>query len=331
MPEEISRPSEFSEKALSAGDPLLLRVPASTSNCGPGFDTLGIALTLHNFIEVHLREDAEIVCRNEFPPQTLEMACEVAETFAEETGHPPCGFEFDLWGEIPRARGLGSSASIRCGLLAALNRFSGNPLDETALIRLGARLDGAPDGVAACFRGGFVASRMHPETRAYLSSERFEVPENIAMVAVAPDQEVLTNLAREALPGEIPFDDVVRSLNSLTSIVLAFATGKYANLRGAVTDFVHQPYRERLCPFTKECIAAGVDAGAWCGWLSGSGSTILCVAPQTRAINVGQAMKKVFDENGMNNRLLKLRTANTGLVFLDPSAQAWNGDLPSHS
>lgn len=292
-----------------------LQVPASTSNCGPGFDTLGIGLELYNFVRVTLLEGAEILHTGPeaVSDATMSMAREVAVTFAEATGLPAPGFSFDVWGEVPEARGLGSSATIRAGLLSALNRLHDTPLEATRLEGLAAQLDGAPDGIVACLRGGFCISRLDPERGGYTGSMRFSVGPDIAFVAISPEMQVLTQAQREVLPEVILFPDVVKSLNSLATVTAALVSGQYEHLRGSVTDFVHQPYRECLCPFTQEAIGAGVTAGAYCGWLSGSGSTVVCVAPEAVAPEVGRVMEEVFTRQGTAAQRHVLRCDNEGI------------------
>ncbi|MBN2069416.1 MAG: homoserine kinase [Opitutales bacterium] len=294
-----------------------VQIPGATSNCGPGFDTLGIALTLHNFVELQLTPG----CGDIVPAQhgaselTASMVQDIASAFFSHTGLLTVGFRYDIWGEVPPARGLSSSATVRAGVLSGLNHLRGTPLSQEEMIRIVSRFE-APDGVAACFKGGFCLSRIDPESGAYVNSVRYEVPHGLAMVVVSPDAEVQTRVQREVLPDSIPFFDVVKSINSLAWIVSAFASGDYSRLQAAVTDYIHEPYRESLCPFTREAIRAGMEHGAYCGWLSGSGSSVLCVGPQAEAIEIGKAMLKVFEVNGTPARLLKLRTANTGLRIL---------------
>lgn len=297
------------------GSSVIVQVPASTSNCGPGFDVLGIALTLYNFVRVTRKDSGGI--RPEEPGASCEVATgvvkEVAAVFEAETGKAASDFTFDIWGEVPRTRGLGSSATVVTGILAGLNALHGEPLRRHEMVRIATRLDGAPDNSAASIMGGFCVSRANPETGEYVNTIRFEVPAELAMVVVSPDVEVPTAIAREALPDELPFNDAVRSLNSLAYLVSIFASGNYSELEGAVTDYIHQPYRERLFPYVQEIISAGCGAGAYTGWLSGSGSSTLCVAPAKKALKVGQAMTEVLQANNVQSRLFLLKTDNEGL------------------
>lgn len=293
-----------------------VQIPATSSNCGPGFDALSVALSLYNFLELKPGTGPEIHWGGEEALQgsTLYMVEETAAAFFKTARLPETGFTFDIWGDIPVARGLGSSATIRSGLLAALNAWHGDPLDLQTLVGLGAKLDHAPDGIGACFYGGFCISRVDPVTAVYRDTARFEVPAELTFVVVSPAIPVLTHLARQILPAQVPFPDAVRSLNSLAWLVAAFASGRYDRLRGAVTDFIHQPYRMQLTPYVAEAIAAGRAAGAYDGWLSGSGSSVLCVTPSEHAFGVAKAMAAIYHAHQVENRTFQLKVDNSGLV-----------------
>ena len=112
----------------------------------------------------------------------------------------------------------------------------------------------------------------------------------------------------------IPFDDVVRSANSLAFIVGALVSGEFSRLKGAVNDYIHQPYRKLLNPFGHESIEAGCHVGAYTGWLSGSGSTVVCVTDEASALSVGAAMQQVYEGNGVSSRVYRLAADNKGLT-----------------
>ncbi|MFP4166034.1 MAG: homoserine kinase [Opitutales bacterium] len=293
---------------------VLVRAPASTSNCGPGFDTLGIALALYNFIRITPRSDARIQSVGETACEGTEaMVAAAANAFAAYSGRPHPGFDCEIWGAVPSARGLGSSATVRAGVLAGLNALAGSPLDTEDLIRLTTALDNAPDNACATLSGGFCIARTDPETSEYRSHIRFELPESLVALVASPDYEVLTEDARLVLPEELPFKDAVRSANSLAFLVAALAAGDFSRLRGAVDDRLHEPYREKLNPFAPESIAAGCEAGAYAGWLSGSGSSVLCLSDSACAGEAGNAMQAVYENNGVECRLFRLTVDNQGL------------------
>lgn len=296
-------------------DDITIQLPASSSNCGPGFDTLSIAVQLYQFVRLRRREGETVQALEEraFSPRVLAMALAARELFCQRTGEKPVGFDFDVWGEIPLSRGLGHSAVVRAGILNALNEMHGNPLDKHALIGMTASLDAAGDDASAVHNGGFNVVRSDPGTGNYVDSLHFDVPPELSIVIVAPEIRVHTADARDALPRELPFQDAVRSMNSASWLVAVFATGQYERLRDAVTDFLHQKYRQRLCPFVPEAIEAGTHAGAWAGWLSGSGSSVLCLCPPEHSKEVGKAMREVFTANGVEARVIHSKADNEGL------------------
>jgi homoserine kinase len=107
----------------------------------------------------------------------------------------------------------------------------------------------------------------------------------------------------------------------LAFLVGALVSGDFARLEGAVNDFIHQPYRELLNPFGRESIEAGCHAGAYTGWLSGSGSTVVCVSTGEKARKVAEAMEQVYEVNGKKSRAYRLITDNRGLTVSEESGR----------
>lgn len=296
---------------------VIVQAPASTSNCGPGFDTLSIAVSLYNFVRIAQREDAEILPVAAMSEGTQAMIKEAALSFASAAGVDAGGFDYEIWGDVPEARGLGSSSTIRASIVAGLNHLYGSPLDQEAMIRLTTKLDNAPDNACAAFAGGFCIARTEPKTFAYREHVRFALPEALTFVAVAPDYQVLTENSRRVLPDSIPFKDVVRSSNSLAFLVGVLVSGDFARLDDAVNDYIHQPYRELLNPFGHESIEAGCNVGAYTGWLSGSGSTVICVTNPDHSLAVANAMQGVYSANAVQSRAYRLMTDNRGLTVTE--------------
>lgn len=292
---------------------VIVQAPASTSNCGPGFDTLSIALSLYNFVRLSERADGAIRPVEKSGEGARAMVEAAALSFAALAGVDSLGFDYEIWGDVPEARGLGSSSTIRGAIVAGLNKLHGEPLDLEAMIRLTTRLDNAPDNACAVFAGGFCIARTEEATFAYREHVRFSLPESLSFVAVSPDYQVLTEHSRRVLPDTIPFDDVVRSANSLAFLVGVLVSGDFSRLRNAVKDYIHQPYRELLNPFGHESIEAGCHAGAYTGWLSGSGSSVVCVCCPENSQTVAAAMEAVYANNGKRSRAFRLITDNRGL------------------
>lgn len=293
---------------------IIIQAPASTSNCGPGFDTLSIALSLYNFVRMVPREDTSIRSIETAGEGTQAMVEEAALSFAAAAGVDAIGFDYEIWGDVPEARGLGSSSTIRASIVAGLNKLHAEPLDMEAMIRLTTKLDNAPDNACAAFSGGFCIARTEPKTFAYREHVHFNLPESLCFVAVSPDYKVLTDNSRRVLPDTIPFPDVVRSANSLAYLVGILVSGEFHRLAGAVNDYIHQPYRELLNPFGHESIEAGCNHGAYTGWLSGSGSTVVCVTSPEQSRKVAEAMQQAYAVNNVSSRAYRLIADNRGLT-----------------
>lgn len=238
-----------------------IRVPATTANLGPGYDCLGVALQIYNRVTV-TRTDA-------LP--TDPMAVAVAEKFFRERGVPPFSFSWKIQGDVPQSRGLGSSVTVRLGLLYGLARLAGHTLGGFSAFHLCSELEGHPDNAAPATFGGFNVS--HPAGDPLFC----EVAPELRFVLLIPDFEVSTPAARKVLPQQLDRLQAVESAANACRITAAFFSGRYNMLRGAFSDHLHQPHRQPLVPYLFDVIAAGEAAGALGGFLSGSGSTICCV------------------------------------------------------
>jgi len=218
------------------------------------------------------------------------MAREAVESFFTGSKVKPHGAQIEVKGDVPVSSGLGSSVTVRLGIVFALNELNGRPLGDTELLDLVTQLEHHPDNAAPALFGGFVVSALINGTVRY---RRFNVPPSLKFVACVPDYEVSTEKARALLPKQVPLRDAVENLNRVALITSIFATGDYALLRGLFDDKLHQPYRKKLIPMLDDVITAGVEAGALAGWLSGSGSSIMCITEQKEKV-VAEAMANVF-------------------------------------
>jgi homoserine kinase len=236
-----------------------VRVPASTSNLGPGFDCLGVALRIYNEVTVARG-------RGERLPTMVSSA---ADAFFKRVSKP-FPFSCAIVGHIPSSRGLGSSAAIRLGVLHGLNEFARRPLQRREIFELCARLEGHPDNAAPACYGGFNVVRG-------LEREMFTVSAQLHFVLLVPDFEIATNKARALLPSRVDRLQAVENSRNACAITAAFASREYRSLRGAFADHLHQPFRKKLIPFLDDVIGAAESAGALGAFLSGSGSTICAI------------------------------------------------------
>ena len=253
---------------------ITVRVPASTSNLGPGFDCLGVALRIYN----------EIVVWRDGTSRLPPIAREAAKLFFTSADVRPFGFSCSTIEQVPRMRGLGSSATIRLGILEGLNRLTSSRLDRRSIFGLCAQLEGHPDNAAPSAFGNFTVTRGDVV-------QRFEVSPRLYFVLLVPDFEIKTPSARRILPKKIFRTAAVENCGNACSITAAFASQNYDQLRGAFVDHLHQPFRTKLIPMLPRVVKAAEKSGALGAFLSGSGSTI-CAITLRNPCRVAAAMKR---------------------------------------
>jgi homoserine kinase len=256
-----------------------VRVPASTSNLGPGFDCLGVALRIYN--------DVIVTPGGKSPLPAIARAA--ADLFFQRTRCAPFSFSISIKGDVPSSRGLGGSVTVRLGVLLAMNFLSGNRLDRSSIFQLCAQLEGHPDNAAPAVFGGFTVVREE-------NVQRFHVSTALSFVLLIPNFEVETSAARKILPSQITCAAAIKNSANSSAITAAFASGNYQNLQGAFRDHLHQPYRTKLIPFLPHVITAAEKAGALGAFLSGSGSTIAAVT-LTNPEKVAEAMHRKVENH----------------------------------
>jgi len=249
----------------------LVRVPASSANLGPGFDTFAAAVGIHMTLEVEETGRFAVETDLQIARDRRNLA---VRGFARL--HPPDGFAFRIASDIPLSGGLGSSAAAYVsGLLAADHLFE---LDSD-LLALATELEGHPDNVAAALQGGFVVCA---DGRAV----RFEPPTGLEAVLVVPHAAVRTKQARAALPAEVPMRDAVFNVSHAALLMLGLARADWDLVAAGLDDRLHQPRREHLYPRSMELVRAAPGLGALGATISGAGPTVLlwCHYEQTGAV-----------------------------------------------
>jgi homoserine kinase len=268
------------------------RVPASTSNLGPGFDSLGLALSLYN--------TTEVVEAEAWPDDPFLQAA--AKAFFQATGRSEGGFRCEVRGEVPRSRGLGSSVTVRLGLLAGLNELHGGGLSNEEIFRLCSKLEGHPDNAAASCFGGFTICLPDGRWR------RFPVAPELMFLLVVPEKECSTEAARRAVPTAFSREDTVFNLSYAAAVAACLASGHYAELQELFADRIHQPARGQFLPHLQPLLEVAVSAGALGGWLSGSGSSVAIVT-----LDRVEEIRAALVEVPGADRVLTLQADNKGL------------------
>lgn len=238
-----------------------VRAPASTSNLGPGFDCLGVALSLYN----------QVTVKSGTAGGGNRMVRDAARKFFAVANCKPFDFSCDILGNVPIGRGLGSSVTVRLGVLHALNEIARTNLSRDELFKLCAELEGHPDNAAPATFGGFTIARG-------TDVQRFNVSPRLRFILLIPSFEIATIEARRLLPADILRTNAARNTANVAAIAAAFATRDYKRLRGCFVDYLHQPFRKKLIPFLDRVITAAERSGALGAFLSGSGSAICALA-----------------------------------------------------
>lgn len=279
-------------------------VPASTTNLGPGFDCLGMALQLFNRVEASPGADGvEITVEGEgeasLPRDASNLVYQaVARVFAA-LDRPAPGLRLHLANRIPLRRGLGSSAAAVVGGLLAGNALAGDALPREEILRLAVAMEGHPDNVAPALFGGLTLAALVEDR---VAVTRLPIPAGLKAVVAIPELEVETARARAVLPAQVSRPDAIFNLSRTAFVVAALATGDLQPLGWAMEDRLHQPYRAALIPGLMETIAAARAAGAAGASLSGAGSTILALATD-RFAEIGAAMQAELARHGLRSRV----------------------------
>jgi homoserine kinase len=249
----------------------LVRVPASTANLGPGFDTFAAALALHLEVDVVETGEFAVVTDLDVPRDRSNLLVRAFERLA-----PADGFEFRVRSEIPLVGGLGSSAAaIVAGLVAADHLFE---LDSD-VAALATEIEGHPDNVAAAVHGGIVVVADGVATRV-------DPPVALEAVLVVPRHAVATSAARAALPDVVSLADAAFNVAHGALLALGLALGDLDLVSRGLADRLHQPHRAHLFPRSAELIAGARELGALGATLSGAGPTVLvwCQFDQTAGV-----------------------------------------------
>jgi homoserine kinase len=262
---------------------MIVRVPATSANMGPGFDALGVALTL--WAELGLVIDGEV-------PSDAQAA---DEHHLATVAFRRLGGIGEVWvrSPIPMARGLGYSAAVRVGgllLASAQHGAAGDDVHAELLVHATA-LEGHADNAAPALLGGVVVTTGERSIRVPLQFDP-------AVVVWVPSFTTRTDHSRTKLGPEVPFTDAVFNIGRAAYLVAALASGDVGALSHAMEDRIHQPSRFAASPASFAAHQAALEGGAWSSWLSGSGPTVAALCAVESAGDVAAAMAASADGVG---------------------------------
>lgn len=337
MRRKISTRAAVEEENLAPRRSVTVRVPATSANMGPGYDTIGMAVDLWSEVTVTRAEEFEITAEGEGAAQMpkdetnyMVIGCKAA---FETANKPMPTLHYHVVSRIPYARGLGSSsAAIVAGIIAGLI-LAGHRLPcwgSEALLQIAAGIEGHPDNVAPVIYGG-IQIGIHNGTR--WVTERVPCPAGLQLVMFIPDFEGRTSEARGVLDPTVTREDAAYNISRTAFLILALCNGNLDNLKWGVQDRLHQPQRGgKLYKYLYPMIEAAEAAGAACAFLSGAGPTVMALTggasgdifaqrEKERAdLSVARAMIRVAEERGIKGSLVVTAAATEGahVTMVDP-------------
>lgn len=255
---------------------MTVRVPATSANLGAGFDVMGLALSLYTEIGIVGVDEP------------LDGAREAEDSHPAQVAFVRAGGKGRVWvrNSIPMGRGMGFSGAVRIGgaVVAEVQQHGGAwSRDTSNALAIGTELEGHADNVAPSLHGGVV-----------ITSENLVVQVPVALDPVfvmwVPDFTTSTNESRGKIGPSIALADAVFNISRTAMFVTALSTGNVSLLREATQDRIHQDIRFAASPPCRRALDVGLAAGAWCGWLSGSGPTVALMCDPASAGAVAAAL-----------------------------------------
>ena len=300
-----------------------VRVPGTSANCGPGFDCLGLATTIYNYLDLTLLRGGKVIVEStgegadNIPLGRRNLTWQAVRRLLQEVKREDeyKGAIIRMKNYVPISRGLGSSSTAIVAGLVAANEIIGSPLNRYELLRLATEIEGHPDNVAPALFGGFTVSVMD---KGAVQTFSFLPRNKLKLIVAVPDFELSTRLARKVLPRNVSMHDAIFNVSRASMLVAALVEGREDLLPIAFDDALHQPYRKKLVPGMNEVFEAAKDAGALGAAISGAGSCLIAFTPARSHLEekIASAMVEAFKAHDVKSKALILDVDKRGAQIL---------------
>ena len=299
---------------------IIIKVPATSANLGPGFDALGLALNLWNVTEITEAGSFSLHIEGEGSKKLAynnkNLIYRSAEKVYETVNREIPTLSIRCVNQIPLASGLGSSAAaILTGILGA-NALLGSVLTKEEILSLATEIEGHPDNIAPALCGGLVVSTI--EDGKVIARQLPIMPFHITVVL--PEFNFTTKQARAVLPKQVPLKDAIHNISHAVLVTAAFRTGDIVLLGQAMSDTLHQPYRLPLIPGALAAMEAGKEAGASAVALSGAGPSLIAFSAEDDG-GIGLAIKQGFESAGLSAQVFELGVSQEGAKVINEELQ----------
>ena len=291
---------------------LLISVPATSANLGPGFDTLGVALDLRNVVRIKRSRFFSISIKgegsNNFKLKGNNLFISIFNEHYRKLMGRTDRFRFTFYNKIPLSRGLGSSSAVIVSAIAAAYSMAGVAISKEKILNLALTYEPHPDNITPAVMGGFTVSAIDGGK---VYSLKKEMPKSVKAVIVIPNKPISTAHSRTKLPRRYAMSDIVFNLSRSSLLTAAIFSQEWEMLRVASKDRLHQDIRMRAMPELFELQKLALQHEALMSTLSGSGSTFFSMAYAHKAPRLAEVLKRRFP----NFEVKVLGFDNRGLII----------------
>lgn len=296
-----------------------VRVPATSANLGPGFDTLGVALTLYlevtaeygsGGLKVDFTGPGQEIVLSE--PGSNLLVRSMQKVFVISGEEFP-DLDISIYNSIPLGKGLGSSAAAIVAGMFVANRLLGERYNRQQLIKWAMEIEGHPDNIVPAVAGGLTTVLLHQDE---VLCQRINLEEDIRAVIAVPDFVLPTEQSRSILPHGVSREQTVQSIQQVAFLLASLYNRQYDRLFEAMDDRLVQHWRKQLVPGLESVIKAAVSEGALGAALSGAGPSVLALTKE-RDEEIAAAMKRAFQASGIECQLLLVGVDKGGTTWIE--------------
>lgn len=296
---------------------ITIKVPATSANLGPGFDTLGLALELFLQVEIAPSRETRVEFHGEGTDEIAgkpenNLVVKAIDRVQSQTGRT-IDYSLVIRNDIPVGKGLGSSAAAIVAGIYAANQLLGSPLEHDEILALAVEMEGHPDNIVPALVGGLTTAMVY-DGRVYY--QQVDLPGEMSVVVAVPDFELPTHKSRSVLPQQIDLQSTVSNLQRACFLMASLHNGDFTHISKAMDDQIYQPLRKQFIPGFDAVLEAAGRCGAIGSALSGAGPSIIAFCPAHERSRVAQAMQAAFENAGVQSQVLDLQIDRIGVQIL---------------